>query len=176
VVEAEPPEPEEPTTTTTATRIDLQPGMESVRRAHSWLRSLGDLGIALQLVVFGLLLVWFARRAIGIHSTAFLLVVLLLPAVAFFVIRRPESLAGVRWFEPVRAFRGWLAGLGEIGRVIELGLLGLFLVWFTKAVAGVYSVWLFGVEFLSPQAVYLILTGRTRSEPDDVVRTDRDAG
>ena len=150
------PEPE-PTTARTGVTV-----LGRAREARDWLQRLGEVGIALQLVVVGIALVWFTRRVIDVRSTAFLLVVLLLPAAVYLALRRPETVAGRDWFSPLRAFRTWLASLGEIGRVIELGLLSMALMWFTNAIVGVDSVPLYALELVTPQLVFLILTGRSR--------------
>jgi hypothetical protein len=134
--------------------------LKPVREARDWLRRLGELGIAIQLAVAAIVLVWVARHVVGIHSTAFLLVVLLLPPVTYLALRSPDELTGRDWGSPVRGFGAWLASLGEIGRVIELVLLAAFLMWFTSAVVGVDSAPLLALELVAPPAVYLILTGR----------------
>ena len=170
VVEVEPredPAAAPGATEPTQRRLDLQRGLASVREVHGWLRSLGELGIALQLVLVALLLVWFARDVVGVHSTVFLLVVLLLPPTTFVVLREPARLPSSGWLRPAVAFRDAIAGMGDVGRVIELGALGLFLLWFTKAIAGVDSVTLLTIEFLTPQVVYLILTRRRRPDAGD---------
>ncbi len=158
-------EPEAPVEATAASARFAVPdsALRPMREARAWLRRLGELSVAIPLVASGVALVWFVRRVIDIRSTAFLLVVLLLPAAAYVVVHRPETMAGRDVLAPLRACGAWLASLSEIGRVIELGLLALVLMWFTSAIVGTDSVPLFALELVAPQVVYLILTGRART-------------
>jgi hypothetical protein len=153
----------DPEPTAASTRITVQgAALRQVREARAWLSRLAELGVALQLVIAGVALMWFVRQVIDVRSTAVLLVVLLLPAATYLVLRRPETVAGRDLLAPVRAFGRWLASLSEIGRVIELGLLALVLMWFTSAVVGVDSVPLYALELVAPQVVYLILSAREK--------------